>query len=69
MWCVTGDFNSIKCLEECNRGGCLISDMRRFSELIEDLELKDLSIVGGAFYMKWKGKQSINVKVESFLSE
>ena len=62
-------FNSILSPKERSRGGSLNSDMRRFSELIEDLELKDRSIVGGAFYMKWKGKQSINVKVESFLSE
>ncbi|RVW47166.1 hypothetical protein CK203_070193 [Vitis vinifera] len=46
LWCVAGDFNAILSPEEHNRGGSLNSDMRRFSEVIEDLELKDLPLLG-----------------------
>ena len=49
LWCVVGGFNAILTPEECNRGGRLNSNMRRFSEVIEDLELKDLPMVGGPF--------------------
>ena len=52
-WCVAGDFNAILRPEERNRGGSLNSIMRRFSEVIEDLELKDLPMVGGPF--TWTG--------------
>ena len=48
-WCVAGDFNVIISPEECSRGGNLNSNMRRFSKVIEDLELKDLPMVGGPF--------------------
>ena len=49
LWCVAGDFNAILSPEEHNRGGSLNSDMRRFSEVIEDLELKDLPLLGVPF--------------------
>ena len=47
LWCVVGDFNVILSPKERSRGGSLNSDMRRFSEVIEDLELKDLPLLGG----------------------
>lgn len=43
-----GDFNMINPLER-SRGGNLSLDMRRFSEVIEDLELRDLPLRGGQF--------------------
>ena len=52
-WCVAGVFNSIRCLEECSMRGSLNLDMRRFFEVIEDLELKDLLLLGGPF--TWSG--------------
>ena len=52
-WCVVRDFNVILSLEECSRGGSLNSNMRRFSEIIEDLELKDLPLFGSLF--TWSG--------------
>ena len=52
-WCVARDFNAILRPEECNRGGRLNSIMRRFAEVIEELELKDLPMVGGPF--TWTG--------------
>ena len=52
-WCVAGDFNSILSLEEHNRGGSLNSNMKRFSEVIEDLKLKGLSLLGVPF--TWSG--------------
>ena len=52
-WCVVGDFNVILSLEERSRGGSLNSNMRRFSKIIEDLELKDLPLFGSLF--TWSG--------------
>ena len=52
-WCVARDFNAILSPDECSRGGSLNSDMKRFSEVIEDLELKDLPLLGGPF--TWSG--------------
>ena len=48
-WCVAGDFNSILSPEEHNREESLNSDTRRFSEVIEDLKLKGLSLLGVLF--------------------
>ena len=48
-WCVAGDFNAILRPEEFGRGGSVNSNMRRFLEFIEDLELKDLPLVEGPF--------------------
>ncbi|XP_010650408.1 uncharacterized protein LOC104879402 [Vitis vinifera] len=52
-WCVAGDFNAIMRPDESSRGGSLNSIMRRFAEVIEELELKDLPMVGGPF--TWTG--------------
>ncbi|KAL6320158.1 hypothetical protein AAG906_004667 [Vitis piasezkii] len=52
-WCVAGDFNAILSPEERNRGGSFNSDMRRFAEVIEELQLKDLTLFGGPF--TWSG--------------
>ena len=48
-WCAAGDFNVIRFPEECSKGGRLNSSMRRFSKVIEDLELRDLPLHGGIF--------------------
>ncbi|XP_059597084.1 uncharacterized protein LOC132254750 [Vitis vinifera] len=52
-WCVGGDFNMIKFSNERRRGGRVSSSMRRFSEVIDDLELRDLPLQGGPF--TWSG--------------
>ena len=52
-WCVAGDFNAILSPEERSRGGSFNSDMRRFAEVIEELQLKDLTLFGGPF--TWSG--------------
>ena len=45
--CITRDFNSIRFPKECSKGGRLNSGMRRFSEVIKDLELREVLYVGG----------------------
>ncbi|RVX05984.1 hypothetical protein CK203_018664 [Vitis vinifera] len=52
-WCVAGDFNAILSPEERSRGWSFNSDMRRFVEVIEELQLKDLTLFGGPF--TWSG--------------
>ena len=50
---MSGDFNVVRFLVESSRRGRLTYSMRRFSEVIEDLELRDLPLQGGSF--TWKG--------------
>ena len=45
------DFNVLRCPGERNREGRMTSCMRRFSQFIDDLELKDLHLKGGMFYL------------------
>ncbi|RVW78982.1 Exonuclease 1 [Vitis vinifera] len=52
-WCVGGDFNMIRFPNECRRGGRVSSSMRRFLEVIDDLDLRDLPLQGGPF--TWSG--------------
>ena len=44
-----GDFNMVRFLEKRSRGGRLTASMRRFSEVVEDLELRDFPLKGGPF--------------------
>ena len=52
-WCVAGDFNMIRFSSERSRGGCLTQAMRRFSEVVEELELRDLPLQGGGVHVVW----------------
>ena len=52
-WCMAGDFNITKFSEERSGEGRLTGGMRRFSNVIEDLELRDLPLQGGPFM--WSG--------------
>ena len=61
-WCIGGDFNMIRFLNERRKGGRLSPSMRRFSEVIDDLDLRDLPLQGGSFYMEWRVEQSSHVK-------
>ncbi|RVW80668.1 Transposon TX1 uncharacterized 149 kDa protein [Vitis vinifera] len=62
-WCVGGDFNLVRFPEERSRGGGLTASMRRFSEVVEDLELRDYPLRGGPF--TWRG--GLNNRVQSRL--
>ena len=50
-WCVVGDFNVVRFPKESTRGGRLTYSMRRFSEIIEDLELRDFAFAGRIFHL------------------
>ena len=52
-WCLGGDFNEIRFPGKRNWGSRIQRSMRRFSKIIEELELKDLPIQGGQY--TWKG--------------
>ena len=56
LWCVAGDFNVVRFPIKSSRGGRLSASMRRFLDIMEDLELRDLSLQGGSF--TWKGAHS-----------
>ena len=57
-WCAAGDFNMIRFPFEHSRGGRLSPTMRRFSEVIEELGLRDLSLQGEGgrrdVHMEWR---------------
>ena len=52
-WCLGGDFNAIRDPRERNREGSFTHSIRRFSQVTDELELKDISMQGGLF--TWKG--------------
>ena len=47
--CIGGDFNILRFLEERNKEGRWTGALRRFSQIIDDLELKDLPLLGGEY--------------------
>ncbi|RVW26431.1 hypothetical protein CK203_086137 [Vitis vinifera] len=57
------DFNLVRFPEERSRGGGLTASKRRFSEVLEDLELRDYLLMGGPF--TWRG--GLNNQVQSRL--
>ena len=46
-WCVGGDFSEILFPNERFRRGRFSNSMRRFSDVLNDLELRDLPLWGG----------------------
>ena len=67
-WCIGGDFNLVRFPREKSRGSQSCVDMRRFSKVIDDLEMKDLPLQGGSF--TWRGglnNQSQSGLVQSIL--
>ena len=44
LWCIGGDFNITRFPNERNREGRITDSMRRFSQVIDDLELKDFPV-------------------------
>ena len=52
-WCLGGDFNVILSQRERSSQGRLIGAMRRFTQIVDELELLDLPLQGGA--LTWSG--------------
>ena len=52
-WCIEGDFNVIRFPNERSREGRMSGSMRRFSEVIDELALRDLPLQGEPF--TWSG--------------
>ena len=52
-WCIGGDFNEIFYPNERSRGGKVSNSMRRFSDILNDLDLRDLPLQGGPY--TWRG--------------
>ena len=62
-WCIGGDFNAIRFPEERRNAPRLTVEMRRFSEVIGDLGLRNFPLAGGPF--TWIG--GLNSQVASRL--
>ena len=52
-WCIGDDFNVIRFPSEHSREGRMTGFMRRFSDVIDELALRDLPLQGGPF--TWSG--------------
>ncbi|RVW57235.1 hypothetical protein CK203_099693 [Vitis vinifera] len=52
-WCLGDDFNVILSQRERNSQGRLTGVMRRFAQIVDELELHDLSLQGGV--LTWSG--------------
>ena len=52
-WCLGGDFNVILSQRKRSRQGRLTGAMRRFAQIVDELELLDLPMQGGLF--TWNG--------------
>ena len=52
-WCLGGDFNVTLSQRERSRQGSLNGAMRRFAQVVDDLDLIDLPLQGGVF--SWSG--------------
>ena len=52
-WCVGGNFNEVLFPNERSRGGRISNNMRRFSDILNDLDLRDLPLQGLARWAKW----------------
>ena len=52
-WCLGGDFNVILSQRERSNQGRLTSAMRRFAQVVDELELIDLPLQGGV--LTWSG--------------
>ena len=48
-WCLGGDFNAIRDPRERNIEGSFTHSMRRFFQVTDELELKDMPMQGGLF--------------------
>ena len=59
-WCILCDFNVVRFQKECNKGNRLSSVMRRFSKMIEELELWDLPLLGAQV---WETKLSVLIEI------
>ena len=55
-WCIGGDFNEILSPNERSRGGRISNTIRRFSDILNDLGLRDLLLRGGPY--TWRGGQN-----------
>ena len=57
----------VRYLEECSRGGGLSASMRRFSEVVEDLELRDFPLQGGPFTWRGRLNKQSHFRLDRFL--
>ena len=51
-WCIGADFNVIRFPVERNKENKISRFMKGFSQIIDELELKDLPLQGGSLHLK-----------------
>lgn len=63
-WCVSGDFNVVRSVEEKMGANSVVASMRVFFSFIDDLELVDLPLQGGGY--TWSGGGTMS-RLDRFL--
>ena len=66
-WCIGDDFNVLRFPRERNREGRWTGALRRFSQIIDELELKDLPLQGGVFTWTGGPGNQIMARLDIFL--
>ncbi|RVW89154.1 hypothetical protein CK203_040262 [Vitis vinifera] len=66
-WCLGGDFNVTLSQRERSNQGRLTGAMRRFAQVVDELELLDLPLQGGVF--SWSGVTQTHFRSLSHLAE
>ena len=66
-WCVGGDFNMVRFPCERRRGGRVSLSVRHFSEVIEDLELRDIPLQGGPLTWRGGSNNCSTSRIDNFL--
>lgn len=69
LWCVTGDFNSIRTTEErvsLDRSNMLRGEMNQFNEFISQMEVVDIPLIGRA-YTWYKPNGRVKSRLDRFL--
>ena len=66
-WCIGGDFNVIRFPGERNMESRIMGPMRRFSQIIDKLELKDLPLKGGSYTRKGGHNNHRMARLDKFL--
>ena len=66
-WCIGGDFNVLRFPGKINREGRWTGAMRRFSQIIDELELKDVPLQEGVFTWTSGPRNQIIARLDRFL--
>ena len=66
-WCVGGDFNVVRYVEEKSNGGRTTQSMKDFDSFIRETELKDIKMSNGQFTWSSLRENVVCTRIDRFL--